>query len=155
MEAIHQYALTLICTALVCGILLQLLPSGTMGGILRFVCSALMIYALIVPLYGMDLPDFERFFENYSVKGEYTAQTGADMAEEERLLLIKAGLEAYLLDRAAAINCQITADVCLNMEGYPDSILLTGVVSEDQRQQLCSIISNDLGIPEENQQWTV
>ena len=155
MDGIREFALTLICTALACGILMQLLPGGTTGKLLRTVCSAVMLSVLLAPLCRMEMPDFEGFLEEFSASGEEIAQTGADMMEQERIVLIKAGLEAYLLNRAEELNCPVRADIRLNAEGYPDWIHVTGAISEDQRRQLSSIISNDLGIPEENQQWTV
>jgi len=154
MDGIRAYALTLICTALVCGILMQLLPGGTTGKLLRTVCGAVMLSVLLAPLCRIELPDFEIFLEEFSVSGEQIAQTGAEMMEEERLQLIKAGLEAYVLERAKSLNCPVRAEIWLDAEGYPDSIHVTGEISEDQRHQLSAILSNDLGIPEENQQWT-
>ena len=155
MGGIREYALSLICTALVSAIVMQLLPEGTAGKLLRTICGAVMLLTLLSPLLRMELPDFEGYFEDFSVSGEQIAQTGADMVDQERLVLIKAGLEAYLLDRAVQLNCPVKADIQLDAEGYPYSIHVTGDLTEDQRRQLSAILLNELGIPEENQQWTV
>ena len=155
MDAIRQYALTLICTALVCAILMQMVPAGTGGMLLRLACSAVMLSALLAPLWGMTLPDPEELLGRLSLSGEQMVQAGTDMAEEERLMLIKQGLEAYILDRASGLGCAITADIELDRDGYPVSVRLTGAVPEGLRKELGNMISDDLGIPEEDQQWTV
>lgn len=155
MEAMRQYALTLICTALVCGILLQLFPAGTSGRLLRLICSAVMLCALLAPVRRMALPELEEITDGFSDSADAAVQEGMDMARKERLMLIKSELEAYILERAAAMRCTITADICLNEDGYPQSVRLTGKVSEAQQEELGTILSNDLGIPKENQQWTL
>ena len=155
MGGIREYALSLICTALVSAIVMQLLPEGTAGKLLRTICGAVMLLTLLSPLLRMELPDFEGYFEEFSVSGEQIAQTGADMVDQERLVLIKAGLEAYVLERAESLNCPVRVEIWLDADGYPDSIHVAGEISEDQRRQLSAILSNELGIPEENQQWTV
>lgn len=155
MELLRQYALSLICAALISAVLLRLIPGGTTGSLLQLVCSAVMLCALLAPVCRVELPDMEEFFEEFSASGELTARVGEDMAREERFALIKAGLEAYLQDRAAERGCRITARIQLDAQGYPCSVLLTGEVDPDQRGELSTIISEDLGIPEEDQQWKV
>lgn len=155
MELLRQYALSLVGAALISAVLLRLAPGGTTGSLLRLVCSAVMLCVLLAPLCRVELPDTEGFFEEFFASGELTARAGEDMAREERFSLIKAGLEAYLQDRAAERGCRISADVRLDTQGYPCSVLLTGEAAPQQRRELSIIITEDLGIPEEDQQWKV
>lgn len=154
MQQLGEYVVTLTVIALISSILLSLFPEGSARTMVRLVCGVILTVTALSPVSDIQIPDFEDFLSEYMDSGQSVAAMGEAMAEEERLGLIKLGLEAYILDKAAAIGCETVPDIQLNKNGNPIAILISGDVSEYQRQQLQLVITNDLGIPKEDQQWT-
>ena len=70
-----------------------------------------------------------------------------------RAEIIKQRTEAYILDRASAMDAQIKVSVSLGKDGIPKSVRITGRISPMNRSRLTDVIAADLGIPREQQEW--
>lgn len=69
--------------------------------------------------------------------------------------IIKVEAEAYILDKAAAMN--VSLEVSVTVEGdppVPAAAQLSGEVSPYAKQQLEKILWEDLGISKEYLEWT-
>ena len=77
------------------------------------------------------------------------------MAEKELHRSIKQELEAYILDKAAALDLKIRVNVKLDDHPLPgpESVVIEGTVPPYQKQVLEDILQSELGISKENQQW--
>lgn len=154
MQQLGQYVVSLTAAALISGILLSLFPDGTMRTLLRLICGTALAVTALAPLTDLELPDFDSMMQDYMPEAQAASDLGEAMALAEQQELIKLGLEAYILDKAEAAGCQVLPTITLDAQGTPVSVILTGSVTEAQRQQLEEAITNDLGIPKEDQQWT-
>ena len=69
---------------------------------------------------------------------------------------IKAQTEAYILDKAAALEVTLLVEVEMSDEPIPVpcGVRLAGDVSPHAKNKLSGIITEDLGIEKERQQWT-
>jgi hypothetical protein len=69
--------------------------------------------------------------------------------------LIKQETEAYILDKAQSLGCALEADVTVGEGLYPvpESVLICGSISNQNRKLLEDILVKELGISKENQQW--
>ena len=78
------------------------------------------------------------------------------MADDALRQIIKTETEAYILDKAAQFDLQLDVQVALtdDVMPVPESVQLTGSVSPYVKSRLQILISNDLGIPKEQQLWT-
>ena len=150
----RQYILSVTVVCILSGVLLSLFREGTVMQLLRMVCGILLIITAIGPLSGKTIPEILTVPDHWLPDGEAAAAMGADLARRETRRCIQQRLEAYILDKAQALGADITPTVELDAENYPESIELEGDCSEDIRQTLSSVITNDLGIPEEDQKWT-
>ena len=153
MQALGRYVAGLTAAALISGILLSMFPKGRMRSLIQLVCGIFLTVTALSPGMEVSLPDLTQYTSEYLSTGEALSQLGENNAREETHQRIKDMLEAYILDKAAAAQAQITADVKLTSEGFPESVTLTGKLPETTQQQLEAMIANDLGIPKENQQW--
>lgn len=153
MQILGKYVAALTAAALISGILLSMFPKGRMRGLIQLVCGIFLTVTALSPVLDVSLPDLSEFASDYLSTGEFFSQMGENNAREEVHQRIKDMLEAYILDKAEAAQAQITADVKLTSEGFPESVTLTGKLPETTQQQLEAMIANDLGIPKENQQW--
>lgn len=153
MQQLGQYVVTLTASALITGILLAILPEGPQRKLLRLTCGAFLTVAALSPLPGLELPDLNVLTEAYYQEGEALAALGEEVALEEQNERIKQAMETYILDKAATLDTAIHPELRMNPDGTPGGILLTGQWTDQARQQLAAIITKDLGIPEEDQQW--
>jgi hypothetical protein len=70
--------------------------------------------------------------------------------------LITDAAETYILDKASALQLALSASVTCRVEDtypVPWSVRLEGSPTEQQRKALTEIIREELGIPEERQEW--
>lgn len=154
MHQLGNWVVHLTVTALICGVVCSLAGESALKGIVRMVCGIVLTVTAIRPLVGFSFPDFGGLMETYLDRGMEAAAMGENWAVEERLELIKLGLETYILDKAAALDADLDVCVFLDEEGNPRSAELYGIVSPSVRRELEAIIATDLGIAREDQKWT-
>lgn len=153
MEGLRQYVLSSISAALISGILIRLTQNNGSNEFIRVLCGAFMTIVLILPisenrgkLWNDLIPDFRS--ETESLIDDGTRVSGNMRAE-----IIKQRTEAYILDRASAMDAQIKVSVSLGKDGIPKSVRITGRISPMNRSRLTDVIAADLGIPREQQEW--
>ena len=153
MQQLGQYVVSITAAALICGILLSVCREGTARSVIRLVCGIFLTITALSPMTDLSVPDFSVFASDHLAEGHAAASRGENQAKEETQERIRQHLEAYILDKASLVDAEITADILLSESGYPETVRLAGAVSDTAKQQLQEIITNDLGIPKENQQW--
>ena len=90
----------------------------------------------------------------YSQEAEAAAAVGEEAASNNMAQVIKANTEAYILDKAAAMEVELNVEIIL--DGLiPDKAVLCGAVSPYARSTLSQWITQQLGIPGEAQSWIV
>jgi predicted dehydrogenase len=82
----------------------------------------------------------------YIAEGEKTA-----LEAQERI--ITESCEAYIENRAKALGADVQVNVRLNRDQIPDLAEIRGNPGPEIQMQLQEILSEDLGIPKENQSW--
>ena len=63
------------------------------------------------------------------------------------------GLESYILDKADALGLSPAVSVTVDPEGLPTGVCIEGSYTQEQQTALQTVITNDLGISKEDQQW--
>lgn len=154
MQQLGQYVVTLTASAIICGILLSFFSEGPLRMQLQVVCGVFLTVTALAPLTRISLPDLTGASQAYLSEGQLLAVRGEKLARDEMLGRIKQATETYILDKAASMGAVVRPEVELDDAGNPVSVSLQGSCSAGQRQQLGAAITNDLGIPEEDQQWT-
>ncbi len=79
-------------------------------------------------------------------------QAGNALLEE----LIIDSAETYILDKAQALGMDVTVALETSLqEGYPIpwSVKITGTATETQKGMLTAYIAEELGVPEDRQEW--
>ena len=153
MAPFRQYVLSLTAAALLGGVLLACVPEGCGRKILRLVCGILLTVTALKPLGQLRLPNLDELSGEYRQQAEAAVAMGQEMARLEAREGIRKALEAYILDKAAELGMDVTPEIFLDESGIPVSIRLEGEISSELRQKMQTIITNDLGIPGEAQEW--
>ena len=154
MQQLGQYVLSLTVTAILCSVVLSMFRDGTVRSILRIVCAMILTITTLSPLTDYKIPDFSGLSGCYLSEGKAIAAIGEDLAGVEKRKCIQHQLEAYILDKANGMGANIRPEVTVDANGVPVEIRLQGQCSDRNRQLLETAITNDLGIPKEDQKWT-
>lgn len=153
IKTVGEYILLLTVSALICSIMLSVFPNEPMHMLIRLIGSVFLITTALSPLVKLEIPDFKDYLTTFKDDGSEFVQDGIYMAESERNALIKNGLQTYILDKAAEMGCQIYVEILLDSKGKPLSVRLEGNIPSEIKQKLSNLITNDLGISEDDQRW--
>lgn len=153
MTDLGQYVITLSCAALIGGILCGLLGDCVGKELLKLLCGLFLTLCVLKPILEIDLTEITENFLTFSEEATAYSELGQGMAEEAFSEIIKQETEAYILDKAAALRAEVTAEVMV-AEGIPVGVRLTGNLSPYSKARMESILETELGIPKENQLWT-
>lgn len=153
MLAVKAGVLSLISAAVLCGILQTMMPDGIGKNILRMLCGVFLLLTVLEPVTKIQIPDLEDYLSEFQSSAEAVSAMGEEMALTERQQLIKLGLEAYILDKAADMDPIPQVQIRVDLQGQPTHIRIQGDLTRDNRARLEQIIKDDLGIPKEDQQW--
>ena len=142
------------CAAVLAGILRTIAGEGAMGKLTKLLSGLFLAVMVLSPLVKLEIPDPARWLEDYMAEGEAAAQAGEAMAKEYSQAIISAELEAYILDKAAALGCELSAEVRLDEGGLPETVVLSGEISSADREALPQMLAGELGIGEEAVIWS-
>lgn len=148
-----QYACTVILCVFCCRVLSRLNPKGNGDTLLRLVCGVILGICVLQPLSDgipNQIPDLPVWDPDIA---DTWVRRGEQLALQEKSEGIKASCEAYILDKAKALDADILVEISLNEELVPVYAEISGDVDPDVQRQLQSILTTDLGIPGENQTW--
>lgn len=157
MEQIRIYLLGVVAAAIICGIVTRLLgEKGTQGAMAKLIAGLFLAFTVLRPVANIHLDDLADHSSVYSEAGERAALEGKLISKEILAASIKGKTEAYILDKAAALNLKLEVDVTMSSDDFPVpmKVLLSGKASPYAKAQLQTVIARDLGINKENQIWT-
>lgn len=150
------YLLRLTAAALLAAVVRRAAPSGGPGTAARLGAGLLVLMTAVGPLGEVSLMDAARSVAVWSYGDALTTQTVDRAANSLMDGLISETAEAYILDKARGMGVEMTAQVTTALqEGYPVpwGVSCQGDYSEMEKQELSRLISTELGIPENRQEW--
>lgn len=151
-----SYILKVLIASILCGLIQMLfLNEKYLMKILKPVTGVVVMITVLSPVVNADRIDFGNYFEKLAYDQACVVSDAERAAQEERALCIKQMTSSYILDKADSLNANLQVDVTVSegAQPIPVSVILCGDISPYARTQLKNIIRNDLGIPEENQEW--
>lgn len=150
------YLVSLTAAAILAALIRKLAPKGLAGQGARLGAGLLVLTAMIAPLGTLDLTAGAM----EAARRSYTGVMEADDLELEtnrRMeALITQAAEAYILDKAQAMDLTLEAEVTLRLRDHypvPWFVRLRGQPTETQRAELETMLTQDLDIPPERQEW--
>ena len=154
MEGLRQYALSLLCTSLICAIGCAAMPEGYRKAA-RFLCGLLMALILLSPLTDLDVDGLLRQLVPKQAEARAYIRQGEAMALEVASGCIEQQIRAYILDKATALGAQIQVTVAVKqvLPPVPETVTIHGSVTPEIIRQLSESIERELGIAKEDQRW--
>lgn len=111
---------------------------------------------ILTPVTKWDFEAIVTFSESFDSAADLAAESGCEIASEEAGRIIREELSAYILEKASALQTDLSIDVILSEDPIPtpESVKLAGTVTPYAKAKLQRILSEELGIPKERQIWT-
>lgn len=156
MDSIRQYILTVIVAACIASIALSVTgKSGMSKTIIKLLCGIFLSVTVISPLAKIQLKNISSYLSELNTDASNIvndAQFDIDNIKRQR---ISEGIQAYILDEAGKIGLDIdvAVDYTDDHSLVPDIVRISGAISPYKMTVLQKCISEDLGIPEEQQHW--
>jgi len=156
VESIGRYLLAVVCTAMICGIVLRLLGNKSFtAGAVKLLAGFCMVLALVAPIRGLSVPSLDDFSSNVDWDADEILSVSKEETKRAMKELIIQRVQAYILEKADGCDGELTVEVVLSDDDLPIpvAVKLSGNVSPYWRRTLTQTIEKDLGIPAEEQQW--
>lgn len=156
MEQISQYLVSLICAAILSGIIISLLgKTGTQAAVGKLLCGIFLTITLLRPWASVQLDAFGEYLTAFSSDAEILIEQALVYSDDAQQEIIKAEVESYILDKAASLEVEITVNVELqkSQPQIPCAVTIYGAVSPSAKASLQQMLEEELGIPKEAQQW--
>lgn len=153
----RAYLISLTAAAILAALVRKLAPKNTAGQAARLGAGLLVLTAMLTPLGKLDLYGAAEDLTGKAWRDPLSAEETDRAANQLLEELITSQAEAYILDKAQALGLEITVEVDLRTEEYysrPWSVRIRGQGEADQKAALEQYISEQLGIPEERQEWS-
>lgn len=154
MEAIRRYVLSIICAAIVCGILSDLAGKSFFQKQMKLACSVFLAFVFLKPLVNGSLPELIQN-NSYLISAEEAAAQGESIRIRSLASIIKQEAEAYVLKEAKSVGADITVQIALDYGNppTPNAATIYGSFDASSETHLSRILSEELGIPKEHQTW--
>ena len=157
VSRVATYLLRIMVASLLCAIVKHLAGDKTsIGKTVGWMCGLFLCFTLVSPLVTIKIQNLDWFWEDSISQGEEYAQAGNLQAREELCSIIISRSEAYILDKANSYGANLTVEVTLDSAELPTpkSVTISGNISPYGKRQLQNAITQELGIPLEEQTWT-
>ncbi len=155
MGAIGEYLVGVTAAALLCSLVGKLGFGKLNGGILKLLCGAFMALAVLAPWRSLRLELPSELLSDFQTMGDQAAEEGENSAREAMAEIISQQTRAYILDKAASLDMDLTVEVTLSDDEIPApvGVTLRGSASPYGKDVLRDYIQDQLGIKKEAQIW--
>lgn len=156
MLTIQKYVVSVVCAAIICGIISGLIgKKGTYPAIVKLLCGLFVVITAVTPLKNISFfepSDYFACIQNEA--GNITSQAVAETSEEF-FKRIKEQTQSYILDKATQLGISIEVEVEFSTEGkiLPERVIISGDASPYKKNSLKRIITAQLNISEDALIW--
>ena len=154
-EMLRSWIIGITCAAMISAVLQAFMPKGGTGRAGRLAGGLMLLLAVVQPLAGLDYDSLAQSLTQLRLAETGQAEAFAEMNEALMKELIETETEAYILDKTEELGITCRVDVTYHLESgetpYPQQVVLTGQMTEGQRERLAKLIEADLGVPVQNQ----
>ena len=150
-----NYILSIVIAAIICSLSSALLnEQKAIGKLVKLLSGILMTVTLLNPLKTVTFKNISIYFDNISNEAQAYANEGKISSQYDTAAIIKERTEAYILEKANAMNLDISLEVHLDENNsIPSSVTISGELAPYEKSVLSDYIKETLGISEEHQQW--
>ena len=152
----RSYLFSVCAAALLSALVPMLISQSRIRKTAEFAGALLLLIVVVSPVVRLELSDFRHIISSYMLDSFETFSSETDNDNNFLVAYILEQTETYILDKAEALGMQVETEVTLNgdtLYPLPEKVIVCGRYTSWQKEQLSSILSRDLGIPPEHQEW--
>lgn len=156
MNAIKQYLLSIvICSIIGCVSTSFFKHNCTAGRMIKLISCVFMIITIISPIKNIDFPDLSVYYDDVYSDASNIINNVNKQLNAQTVQYIKQNTEAYILDKAIALDTELSVEVILddNTPPVPVKVYIRGNISPYKKAALSEYIQTNLNIAKENQLW--
>ena len=152
MAGLRSWLLALVAASLICALADALMPKGAVKRVGRLVCGLVLASAILSPLAGLDVESGQSWLERHLASVEFQRAALEEEVNGQMKVIIEQEYAAYIVDKAAQLGAACSARTECRRDGglyLPQRVEVTGAVPPPLQSELVQIIVRDLGVPEE------
>ncbi len=154
MDAVYDHLLRILGAAILCGAANAFMSKkSTISAVVKLISGLFLAVTVIQPFVNLRLNNLPFLTADLRANAISAAQNGESMACLAYEQVIISETQAYILDKAAAMEVDLDVEVILH-DQVPGEVILKGAVSPYAKQAISAWLEETLGIPKEAQQWT-
>lgn len=157
MDGVREYLISVVAACMLSVPAAILVRKGTAQKVVRLVGGILILLVVIRPLMKISMEDIAQELEKICRDYAFDTETVSENAQEKMATYIKEATQAYIEEQANALGALVQAEVRLTAGDLPVpcGVKLTGTVNAEQLAALREMLTSELGIPEEEQEWNL
>ncbi len=154
MDGLKAYLMSVFSAALLCAILKQIVgKEKPSGGTIHLLSGLFVAVCIISPWKNFSLQDLERYNPLQIESGDMYVETGSEMTQARINAIIIEQTEAYIMEKANQMQVQVEVKVEVSDEGIPVRAVISGDLSQIDREALSAFLVKEIGIQREMQIW--
>lgn len=158
MSCLRQYLLSVVFAAIIIGVTQGMVGKKTpYKSAIGVLCGLYLLLIVLTPIKtGGVWQNYSSFLDEINIAAEYEVTSGQLTAQTEMEKIITEQTESYICDKATAMGAQLDVSVetdSVNNLPMPVAVKLEGSISPYAKSKMKEIIKNDIGIPEDQQEW--
>lgn len=154
MGGLKNYLIAVCSAAILCAILKQIAGKGKVSGPMVNLLSGMFVAICIIsPWKDFSMQDIVILNPLDTQQASIYVDTGEEILQSQINSIITAQTEAYILEKANQMHVQLEVVVELSGDGVPERSLITGELSQTQKEELSAFLFQQIGIDREMQIW--
>lgn len=125
------------------------------SSLIHTLCRLFVALTVLQPVLDFQMPRIDDLMADWDGDYALAAEQGQFDAVKAQCDVIQHETEAYIYDKADQLDCNIQVSITLSPDApyAPIQAKMTGTVSPYAKSVLTDVLTNELGIPKEEQHW--
>lgn len=152
----RQYLLRIIAAGILCALITVCFnKNDTISYLVRLICGLFMMLTVISPWKTIQISSLMDSYELQTDEKDNIIAEGKAYSNDALRDVISEQCRTYIVEKAKGMGVDIDAEVMLSQEDLPTpcAVTISGGVSPYAKTRLEELLTQDLGIPKEQQKW--
>ena len=152
----RQYLVSIISAGILCTLVTTFFHKNTaIDRIISLLCGTFMTFTLIAPVKHINLSSVIDLPAADSEEVDAIIAKGEQYTDNSVRQVITEQCRTYIVEKASGMGVSVNAEVVLNQKDPPTpcAVTIIGSVSPYQKTRIEEMLTQDLGIPKEQQTW--
>lgn len=152
MQAIKEWLLAVLAASLLTGAAQALMPKGAVSQVGKLACGLVLFLAVVSPVLGARYLELNELLEQYARELALAEEETAQVSKNLTSSFIDRETDAYIQGKTEELGLSCEVEVLWDWSGEvpePSEAIVTGKLTQDERETLAQALSQDLAIPPE------